>query len=93
MAPEQSAPDGSIVITPKEFYDGVRSDVSEIKGSIGQLRESLAPVPERLVALEQTAKEHDGRLDALERKAVWLAGLAAGAGGVIGAVAPRFFGA
>jgi hypothetical protein len=31
------APEGSIVITPKEFYDGVRQDISDIKAAVSPL--------------------------------------------------------
>lgn len=60
MAPEQ-APDGSIVITPKEFYDGVKKDIEEIK-------QAVAPLPDLKVRQDQ----QDVRLTRLERVA-WVA--------------------
>ena len=71
MAPEQ-APDGSIVITPREFYDGVKSDISEIK---------LAVAP--LTDMARTVDKHSERLDKLERLA-WVAlGVAMASGGSV----------
>jgi hypothetical protein len=57
----EEVPDGSIVITPKEFYDGVRQDISEIKASV-------APIPD----LKADVDDHGKRLDKLERVA-WVA--------------------
>ena len=66
--PEQPPP-GSIVITPKEFYDGVAKDISEIKAAV-------QPLPDLRARVDQ----HDARLSKLERLA-WVAlgvGLASG---------------
>lgn len=89
--PEQ-APDGSIIITPKEFYDGVRADVTEIKDSVSMLRESLAPLPRRLDDLERNQVDQDRRINALDRRGAWLAGFAAAAGSAIGATVSRLIG-
>lgn len=68
--PEQ-APDGSIIITPKEFYDGVQSDIREIK-------EAVSPLPQ----LRQEVDEHKRDIASLKRVA-WLAlGAALGSGGI-----------
>ena len=67
--PEQ-VPDGSIVITPKEFYDGVRNDIQDIKNAV-------APLPETRLKVDQ----HEVRLGRLERVA-WVAlGVALASGG------------
>jgi archaellum component FlaC len=63
--------DGSIVITPKEFYDGVRSDIGEIKDSVSGLREELSGLPARVSRLESA-------VDTLKTKQTWVAGFAAG---------------
>lgn len=54
-------PPGSIVITPKEFYDGVASDIAEIK-------QAVSPLPDLKVRVDK----HDERLSKLERLA-WVA--------------------
>jgi hypothetical protein len=58
---DEQVPGGSIVITPKEFYDGVRSDISEIKAAV-------SPLPE----LKHTVEKQGERLGRLERVA-WIA--------------------
>ena len=63
--------DGSIVITPKEFYDGVRSDIGEIKDSVSGLREELSGIPARVSRLEAA-------MDTVKTKQTWVAGFAAG---------------
>lgn len=60
MTPDE-IPGGSIVITPKEFYDGVRSDITEIKAAV-------SPLPELRVTVERQGE----RLTRLERVA-WIA--------------------
>lgn len=68
---------GPIVISPKELYDDVRT-----------IRDAVLPIPAQLRNLETKVAEHEGRLDALDRKVIWVAGvaagLAAGAGGTVG---------
>lgn len=67
--PEQ-APDGSIIITPKEFYDGVQSDIKDIK-------DAVSPLPQLRLEVE----EHKRDIAAL-KKVTWLAlGVALGSGG------------
>jgi hypothetical protein len=66
----EEVPDGSIVITPKEFYDGVRQDISEIKASV-------APIPD----LKSEVVEQKKRIDKLERVAYIALGVAVGSGG------------
>lgn len=75
--PEQ-APDGSIIISPKEFYDGVQSDIRVIK-------EAVSPLPE----LRGEVKLHGDRLNRLERVA-WVAlgiALASGSNDLLGMLA------
>ena len=68
--PEQIS-DGSIVITPKEFYDGVQSDIKDIKNAV-------SPLPQLRIEVE----EHKRDIAAL-KKVAWLAlGAAIGSGGV-----------
>jgi hypothetical protein len=59
MAPE-AVPDGSIVITPKEFYDGVRSDIAEIKAAV-------SPLPDLKVRVDGLER----RVGVLERR-MWM---------------------
>lgn len=74
MSPE--VPEGSIVITPKEFYDGVRNDIAEIKAAV-------SPLPDMKIRVDLL----DSRTSALERK-IWVAtGFAAAAGGGISLLA------
>jgi len=62
-------PDGSIVITPKEFYDGVSKDIAEIKAAV-------SPLPE----IKQDMDALERRVNAIERR-LWIAtGFAAAIG-------------
>lgn len=48
-------PDGSIIITPKEFYDGVRQDFADIKLAVAPLAPMVEDVNElkaRVTTLE-----------------------------------------
>lgn len=76
------APDGSIVISPKEFYDGVRQDVSEIKTSISDLTSAVGTMPTRVERLET-------RVTALESRVIWASGFAAAIGLASGYVIPH----
>ena len=68
--PEQ-APDGSIIITPKEFYDGVQSDIKDIKHAV-------SPLPQLKVEVEEHARDI-----ASLKKVAWIAlGAAIGSGGL-----------
>lgn len=79
------APDGSIVISPKEFYDGVKSDVSEIKTSISDLSAAVGTLPTRVDKLEL-------RVSALESRVLWASGFAAAVGLASGYVIPQLIG-
>lgn len=81
----ENVPDGSIVITPKEFYDGVKADVGAIKDAVGALRADLNGIPTRVDRLE-------ARVQRLEARVVWLAGFAAGAGATVGSLVSRYLG-
>lgn len=88
--PEQ-APDGSIIITPKEFYDGVRNDIGEIKDSVSALREELSPLPARVSKTEEQMEKFENRIDRLEARMAWWCGAAAAVGAAIGTFAPIVF--
>ncbi|WP_406046590.1 hypothetical protein [Kribbella sp. NBC_00889] len=69
------APDGSIVITPKEFYDGVRQDVSDIKTALApldQLTRDVADLRRRVSALETRVLVASGFAMAVGMAAGWL---------------------
>lgn len=82
--PEQ-APDGSIIITPKEFYDGVRQDIGDIKNDVQGLRADMQGVPARVEKLE-------GQVDALRAKVTYAVGFAAGLSGTASYLASKFTG-
>ena len=64
-------PPGSIVITPKEFYDGVRDDIADIKSAVAPLAD-----------LKTQVDLQDIRITRLERL-TWVAlGFALASGGV-----------
>jgi hypothetical protein len=75
-------PDGSIVISPKEFYDGVKADVSEIKTSISDLTNAVGTLPTRVERLEL-------RITALESRVIWASGFAAAVGLASGYIIPQ----
>lgn len=62
-------PEGSIIITPKEFYDGVRQDIAEIK-------QSVSPLP----ALVGEVEDLKRRVTALENRVLYASGFAAAVG-------------
>lgn len=71
-------PDGSIVITPKEFYDGVRSDIADIKKGL-----------EPLSGLHSDVEDLKARVRMLEAR-VWRAsGFAAAVGLAASYIVPQ----
>lgn len=65
------APIGSIVITPKEFYDGVKQDIGDINNNVQGLRNDMAGVPGRVQKLE-------AKVENLSTKMTYAVGFAAG---------------
>lgn len=69
-------PDGSIVISPKEFYDGVRQDISDIKAGLAP----LSPMRKDVDDLHHQVGQLETRVGQLEAR-VWRAsGFAAAIG-------------
>lgn len=64
-------PIGSIVITPKEFYDGVKQDIGDINNNVQGLRNDMAGVPGRVQKLE-------AKVENLSTKMTYAVGFAAG---------------
>lgn len=86
MADQPHTPfDGSIVITPKEFYDGVRSDIGEIKDSVSGLREELSGLPARVSKVETA-------VESLKTKQTWVTGFAAGVSAAVSYGVTRWMG-
>lgn len=85
--PEQ-APDGSIIITPKEFYDGVRQDISEIKDSVSALREGLSPLPKQVEEAERRLDELETKVSTLQNRMAWFCGAGTAIGALVGTLAP-----
>lgn len=79
MADQVPAPPGSIVITPKEFYDGVRDDIAEIKQAVAPLND-----------LKTKVDQHEDRIRSLEQFKWLFIGAAGAAGGSAGAIVSRF---
>lgn len=70
------APDGSIVISPKEFYDGVRQDIADIKAGLAP----LSPMRKDVDELHHRLGLAETRIGQLEAR-VWRAsGFAAAIG-------------
>jgi hypothetical protein len=90
--PMDNVPDGSIVITPKEFYDGVRADIGGIRLDVSAMREDLSSIPARVEKLEVQLEALDKRVGLIDRKIVYFAGFAAGAGGTVGTLLAKFMG-
>jgi hypothetical protein len=72
------APDGSIVITPKEFYDGVRQDIADIKTAV-------SPLP----AIREDVDELKRRVTAVEARVLYGSGFAAAIGVAGGFLVPQ----
>lgn len=69
------APDGSIVITPREFYDGVKQDISDIKAAVaplGGLATDVAELKRRVSAVETRLYVASGFAAAVGMAAGWL---------------------
>lgn len=71
-------PPGSIVITPKEFYDGVRDDISEIKKAVSPLSGLVTEVG-----------DHETRIRRLEQFRWVLVGASAAAAGTVTSIINR----
>ena len=82
----EDAPIGSIVITPKEFYDGVKSDIGDINSNVQALRNDMAGVPARVQQLES-------KVENLSAKMTWAVGFAAGLSATGSYVVSKFVGA
>lgn len=68
-------PDGSIVITPKEFYDGVRQDINDIKQAVAPLESMASDVSDlkvRVTALEVRVWRASGFAAAVGIAAGWI---------------------
>lgn len=68
-------PDGSIVITPKEFYDGVRQDIADIKTAVAPIApmvEDVAELKNRVSALEARVWQASGFAAAIGIAAGWI---------------------
>lgn len=68
-------PDGSIVITPKEFYDGVRQDIADIKQGLAPLsgmHDDLEDLKARVSALEARVWRASGFAAAIGLVASWV---------------------
>jgi hypothetical protein len=71
-------PEGSIVITPKEFYDDVRLSLADIKNAV-------SPLP----ALVADVDELKRRVTALEARVLYASGFAAAVGVAGGFLVPQ----
>ncbi|MGH3502318.1 MAG: hypothetical protein ACRDQA_15740 [Nocardioidaceae bacterium] len=74
--PDQSS-DGSIIISPREFYDGVREDISEIKNNLETVKDNFSDLPRRVDAVEKRVDILDERQDKSERRLAWMFGVGA----------------
>lgn len=82
---DESMPTGSIIITPKEFYDGVKQDIGDINSNVQALRDDMAGVPARVKELE-TKVEH------LSTRMTYAVGFAAGLSSTATYVISKFVG-
>lgn len=82
--PDQ-APDGSIIISPKEFYDGYRQDIADIKTAVAP----LTPMVEDVIELKRQVSALEARLTAEEKKVVWLFGVGFGLASLANYVIPQ----
>lgn len=89
MSQQPPIPEGSIIITPTEVYNEVKSLTDAVRDLIAS---DKADGVER-VKLEQRVDRLDTRLTAVERKMLLFTGAAAAAGAGIGTWLPRVLGA
>jgi hypothetical protein len=82
-------PEGSIIITPTEVYNEVKSLTDAVRDLIAS---DKADIAER-TKLELRVDKLDTRLTAVERKMLLFTGAAAAAGAGIGTWLPRVLGA
>lgn len=78
-------PDGSIVITPAQFYSETRDALKEIQHEVAAMNQNLSGVPAKV-------DDHEIRLRALERFKFALMGVALVGGGLAGALWARLVG-
>ena len=88
MSAQPPIPDGSIIITPTEVYNEVKSLTDAVRDLIAS---DKADVDQR-TKLEQRVDKLDTRLTAVERKMLLFTGAAAAAGAGIGTWLPRVLG-
>ena len=82
--PSLPIPEGSIVITPAQFYESTQRAVGQIQTDVSDLKAVMSSVPRRL-------DDHETRIRKLER-ALWIGvGAAATVGGAIGSAAGTAF--
>lgn len=78
-------PEGSIVITPREFYDGVRQDIADIKNAVSPLPEIRGDVDD----LKASHRRLGERVGQLEARYKWAAGFSAAIGLLAGWIIPQ----
>ena len=89
MSTPPPIPEGSIIITPTEVYNEVKSLTDAVRDLIAS---DKADTDVR-TRLEQRVDKLDSRLTAVERKMLLFTGAAAAAGAGIGTWLPRVLGA
>lgn len=86
--PGNNIPDGSIIITPTEVYNEVKSLTEAVRQMVAN---DVAEIESRR-ELKQRVDLLDSRLSAVERKMLLFTGAAAAAGAGIGTWLPRVLG-
>ena len=89
MTPQQQIPEGSIVITPTEVYNEVKSLTEAVRKMVAQDEAEIESRRELKLRVDGL----DTRLSAVERKMLLFTGAAAAAGAGIGTWLPRVLGA
>lgn len=81
-------PEGSIIITPTEVYNEVKSLTEAVRQMVAQ---DVAEVESRR-DLKARVDQHDTRISAIERKMLLFTGAAAALGAGVGTWLPRVLG-
>ena len=89
MTAQPPIPEGSIIITPTEVYNEVKSLTDAVRDLIASDKADL----DQRTKLEMRVDKLDSRLTAVERKMLLFTGAAAAAGAGIGTWLPRVLGA
>lgn len=88
--PTATAVPGATKMGDVETLDDIRLWIAEFRGRYRERERALEVSMQRI---EKRLQDHSSRIASIERKVMWLSGLAAAGGAGVGSVLGQFFGA